>query len=48
MWEKIKKILTEIFVDDERKRIEDYLSEAQDIYDLEYRQRQVDRQKFKF
>lgn len=40
MFKKIKEILTK---DYEKERVERYLSEATDIYDLEARMREIDR-----
>ncbi len=42
MLKKILLKLKEVLVVDENKRINDYLNQATDIYDLEFRMRQVD------
>ncbi|NCQ52107.1 DUF3563 domain-containing protein [archaeon] len=47
MLTKLLSFLKNIFTVDERKLKERYLNESVDIYELEYRMKQLDKQSFK-
>ncbi len=43
MFKKLIKLVKSVFVYDEKKQVEKYLSGAKDIYDLECRMRNIDK-----
>lgn len=48
MWGKIKKIVSDLLMLDDRKKYERYLSTASDIHELERMQKDLERKGFNF